>query len=488
MGCCLTNITQEEVGHECIEENLKALDKGECRYKLLLLGAGECGKSTLLSHMKQIHGTPFTEDELLQYKPHILKVFLNYNYNYLLTTPFFFQMFSFLAAPFEMSSPFFLKKKRKKKEKKEKKEKKKQNKTKQKKNVIEAMRTLAINSEVLANKGEDTRVSPKNEELRKKLSTMNDESTFGLKEYEQFEQLWKEEGIQKTLEFRHRYQLIDTAEYLFENMKRFAQSDYVPTFWDMLHSRKRSTGVHNEQFILQSSKANRGSKSFSEILELYDVGGQRNERSKWINFFDHCHAIAFVAALSEYNQTLYEDNSQNRMQESLALFQNMINLDDFKNSHTILFLNKSGNFFFFFFFPSFSSPPSPFFFIFNPQSFLLSFFCRDTYIARTTNFFAFLIKGVAFFFPPRCFLLDLFRQKIKKFRIADYFSDFKGKEMDFDDGVEFIKQKFNSLRRDQDKLLYVHITCATDPTNITTLFHSMRSIVVSDNLSHSGFM
>lgn len=48
------------------------------------------------------------------------------------------------------------------------------------------------------------------------------------------------------------------------------------------------------------------------IFEMYDVGGQRNERKKWIHCFDSVTAIIFVAALSEYDQVLFEDASTNR--------------------------------------------------------------------------------------------------------------------------------------------------------------------------------
>jgi G-protein alpha subunit len=53
---------------------------------------------------------------------------------------------------------------------------------------------------------------------------------------------------------------------------------------------------------------------------VVDVGGQRNERRKWIHCFENVKAVVYLVGLSGYNQCLYEDASVNRMQESLKLF------------------------------------------------------------------------------------------------------------------------------------------------------------------------
>lgn len=132
-------------------------------------------------------------------------------------------------------------------------------------------------------------------------------------------------------------------------------------------------------------------------IHMFDVGGQRSERKKWIHSFESVTSIIFCTALSEYDQVLLEEknrvrtphtstcfllhpvppqadvfdflplgddgpytrrcadggnpfitcftvvgrgNQQNRMVESLALFESVINSRWFLRTSIILFLNK----------------------------------------------------------------------------------------------------------------------------------------------------
>ena len=43
---------------------------------------------------------------------------------------------------------------------------------------------------------------------------------------------------------------------------------------------------------------------------MFDVGGQRDERRKWIQVFNDVTAIIFVVACSSFNMNLREDPSQ----------------------------------------------------------------------------------------------------------------------------------------------------------------------------------
>ena len=62
-------------------------------------------------------------------------------------------------------------------------------------------------------------------------------------------------------------------------------------------------------------------------FHVYDVGGQRNERGKWIHLFANVTAIVFLAAISAFDQVLFEDESVNRVEEALNLFESILNCE-----------------------------------------------------------------------------------------------------------------------------------------------------------------
>ncbi|GLD69134.1 uncharacterized protein AKAME5_002044700 [Lates japonicus] len=104
--------------------------------------------------------------------------------------------------------------------------------------------------------------------------------------FEHAQKLWEDDGVKACFERSNEYQLIDCAKYMF------------------------------------------------------DVGGQRDERRKWIQCFNDVTAIIFVAASSSYNMVIREDNSTNRLRESLDLFRSIWTNRFLKTISVILFLNK----------------------------------------------------------------------------------------------------------------------------------------------------
>jgi GTPase SAR1 family protein len=73
---------------------------------------------------------------------------------------------------------------------------------------------------------------------------------------------------------------------------------------------------------------------------VVDVGGQRNERKKWIHCFDDVKCVLFIVNLAGWDQVLFEDASKNRMEEALELFQKVTHDPVFEKTPIFLFLNK----------------------------------------------------------------------------------------------------------------------------------------------------
>ncbi|XP_067360702.1 guanine nucleotide-binding protein G(s) subunit alpha isoforms short-like isoform X2 [Channa argus] len=106
-------------------------------------------------------------------------------------------------------------------------------------------------------------------------------------------------------------------------------NDYTPTDQDLLRCRVLTSGIFETRF--QIDKVN---------FHMFDVGGQRDERRKWIQCFNDVTAIIFVVASSSYNMVIREDNQTNRLQEALNLFKNIWNNRWLRTISVILFLNK----------------------------------------------------------------------------------------------------------------------------------------------------
>ncbi|KAJ1359838.1 guanine nucleotide-binding protein subunit alpha [Parelaphostrongylus tenuis] len=155
---------------------------------------------------------------------------------------------------------------------------------------------------------------------------------------------------------------------------------------------------------------------------VFDVGGQRSQRKKWVHCFDDAKAIIYVASLNEYDQVLLEDDKTNRMQESLQLFRHVVNSRYFVRTAVILFLNKK----------------------------------------------------------------DLFEKKIghgKSLRIA--FPHYKGRE-NYDEAAKYIETQFLAANENRDKSIYTHLTCATDTKQVQFVLDSVLDTISSAKLRGSG--
>ncbi|KAG6366199.1 hypothetical protein INS49_000375 [Diaporthe citri] len=273
MGACMSANSEEteqkkrsQKIDKDLEEDSKRLRR-EC--KILLLGSGESGKSTIVKQMKIIHLKGYSDDELYNYRPTVFKNLIECA-----------------------------------------------------KAVINAMRQFDI--------------EPANEENRAYCDYILEYSVeagpqaiMDSKVGDAVFAIWNDPAREQLMDRQTEFYLMDSAEYFFEQAQRIVRPDYLPNEMDVLRARTKTTGIYETRFQM-------GQLS----IHMFDVGGQRSERKKWIHCFENVTSIIFCVALSEYDQVLLEESSQNRMMESLLLFDSVVNSRWFMRTSIILFLNK----------------------------------------------------------------------------------------------------------------------------------------------------
>lgn len=101
----------------------------------------------------------------------------------------------------------------------------------------------------------------------------------------------------QALPIKYRVLTLNLSSF-FIDLPRLWTPDYLPTDQDILHARLRTTGISETYFDVGNL-----------IYRMFDVGGQRSERKKWIHVFDNAQAILFLVAISAYDSVLIEDRN-----------------------------------------------------------------------------------------------------------------------------------------------------------------------------------
>lgn len=348
--CAASNKTEAD---RILEAKLRAAQKEDDKVKkLLFLGAGGSGKSTLFKQLKVIHGDyeqgtgpGLTEEECRSYKPTVYQ------------------------------------------------------------NIIGGMKSLV---EGCTLEGIDMKVEDE-------LQFVQDDAAVTVELATTIKEIWNDKGIQECWELRGILQIQDSLKYFIKNIDRVAAENYVPTVDDCLHVRSRTTGIVEQRLMIQQH----------EFL-IVDVGGQRNERRKWINVFDGVTGVIYVAALSAYDQVLFEDDDKNRMLESIELFSEVLGWECFQRTDIILFLNKS----------------------------------------------------------------DLFAEKLQKRSIKEAFPEYTdsdglrpGSPEDIDNSFQYVKEQFLSKNPNPERRqIFTHMTCATDTNIIRKIFNDVQRIIIDKAL------
>ena len=145
--------------------------------------------------------------------------------------------------------------------------------------------------------------------------------------------LWADSGVQACFQRSNEYQLTDSAKYYLDALDRICETNFIPDEQDVLRCSVQTTGIVEESF------------SHNDLhYRIFDISGQRSERRKWIHCFEGVTAIIFFASLNAYDLVLAEDESTNRMHDSMKLFDSICNNKWFTDTSILLFLNKKDHF------------------------------------------------------------------------------------------------------------------------------------------------
>jgi len=229
--------------------------------------------------------------------------------------------------------------------------------------------------------------------------------------------LWAEDAIKEIYEQRAIMKIEDTSSYFWDKIDDVMKDGFVPNETDMLLVRYRTTGVIEQKFTIKKN-----------IFHVFDVGGQKSERKKWIHCFENVTAVIFVASLSCYDEVMFEDEGVNSMTDSLDLFGTIVNNHWFNKTSVILFLNK-----------------------------------KDLFLSKL--------------------------QENKPIKLCEEFQDYDGDNFSFEQTTEYIKGAFVARNdRPNQKSIFTHLTCATDQGNVEKVFNDVQHIIIENSLMSAGLM
>ncbi|KAL7570147.1 hypothetical protein ACA910_019985 [Epithemia clementina (nom. ined.)] len=390
---------QEIITSSGIDRDLDRLRQNEdLKVKLLLLGAGESGKSTIFKQMRIIHGAPRSDDDLRMYGVVVRS-------NCITAMRKLCAHMRSLGLDSRLATEI-----------------KQEDEGPHSSGLSEKQAFDLLVAHLVDNTADPSELPAVSMEgdwvgnsPRAGLGANNDSKQF-LQLWKPIKTLWDSNPMREVWAKRAAVNVIDGHKEYLQDLPRIASRTFRPTQQDILLARVKTTQVVMEKYRIDGIE-----------FEMYDVGGQRSERRKWIDCFDNVDAVIFVAALSEYDQTLAEAKRANRMVEALELFRSVCNNRAFSNTSIMLFLNKK----------------------------------------------------------------DIFAEKILDSDIADQkpFADYAGPPRDFNSGVLYFIQKFKDCLLDDDfNDSFIHVTCATDTNNMEFVLDSTRTIIMTDNLRRSGFL
>ncbi|EMD34671.1 hypothetical protein CERSUDRAFT_86095 [Gelatoporia subvermispora B] len=219
--------------------------------------------------------------------------------------------------------------------------------------------------------------------------------------------IWADETVRRVLR-RRKIRLEEWPGFYLNDLDRITSPKYMPSDDDVLKARLKTVGVSEHRFEMEA-----GTESGTE-WRIIDVGGSRSQK-----IFS---AIIFLAPISAFDQTLAEDKSVNRLEDSVLLWKAVCSNKLLAKVDLVLFLNKC-----------------------------------DILAAK-------LASGV---------------------RLAKYVRSFGNRANDAETAEKYFRSKFSAIHREYSPIprkFYGFCTSVTDSTTTGGILASVRDMVVREHL------
>ncbi|KAJ6606968.1 guanine nucleotide binding protein, alpha subunit [Mycena sp. CBHHK59/15] len=231
--------------------------------------------------------------------------------------------------------------------------------------------------------------------------------------------LWAHPTVQTILE-RQGIRLQESPGFFLDSLDEVTTPRYVPTDDHILRARLKTLGVSEHRMRL--TDPNRG---ISREFAIFDVGGQRSMRAKWVPYFDDMEAIIFLAPISAFDQMLEEDPTVNRLGDSFALWTSIVSNKLLSKANLILFMNK----------------------------------------------------------------VDIMQAKLASgIRLSDYLAAYGRRPNDFDSASRYLRKQFNAILKQsspEPRIFYCHLTSVVDTKSTTYVLVGIKDMLMRFNLRES---
>ena len=146
---------------------------------------------------------------------------------------------------------------------------------------------------------------------------------------EKLKHLWADPAIQEAFKHADETSIPDHMTYFFEKIEELIADDYIPSNEDVLKARIRTVGIDAITFDLEGA-----------MIRIFDVGGQKSERSKWENVMEQVEGVIYCVSFADFDRMMFEDSNTSRIRDALNIFQSLTHRERFLTAPFFLVCNK----------------------------------------------------------------------------------------------------------------------------------------------------